>query len=282
MKKAFYSAIIFFTAGTLHAQHLHLNIMGGMANYGGDLQARRFTFNQSHAAIAVGASYEIGERFYVRGEYTFTNLSAADSLSPNLSLRTRNLSFKTIMQEASLLGEFDILNIYDHQLVPYIFAGIAVYRYSPYTYDSTGAKTYLRGYRTEGQGLPQYPDRQPYHRTQFNIPIGAGAKLALSDNIRVGLEVSLRNLFTDYLDDVSTNYPDPNLLRPRSASLSYRGDELKPAIPFPGTGAIRGNPSVKDNFYFVMLRFSYRLNFSKDKDSRTIKSRYIDCPPVKQ
>lgn len=281
MKKILLITIVCIIAGSLQAQQFHLNVLGGVSNYGGDLQSRSFTFSQSKPAISLGVNYEATEKVYIRGEYTFTNLGANDALSNNYLQLRRNLNFKTIIQELNLLAEYDILNNYEHQLVPYVFAGIGIFQFSPYTYDSLGIKKYLRGFHTEGQGLSSYPDRKVYKKTQINIPVGAGVKFALSDNIRVGAELSFRKLFTDYLDDVSTDYPDLSLLTPRGASLSYRADELKPPIPFPGEGAQRGNPDVKDNYYFLMFRFSYRLPFGNEKDSKHGGRYHNDCPPVK-
>lgn len=265
----------------LFAQRLHLNLLGGISNYGGDLQDKGFTFHQSKPAVALGMSYEISDKFFLRSEYSFTKLGADDAQSKIYSHYLRNLNFKTVLQELNLLAEYDILNNYTHQLTPYVFAGVGVFKYSPYTYDSTGKKAYLVGLHTEGQNLSAYPERQQYHKTQINIPVGAGLKLALSDDVKIAAEVGFRNLFTDYLDDVSTNYPDLSLLGPRAAYLSYRGDELKPPVPFPGEGAIRGNPKVKDNYYFLMLRLTYRLPFKTSSSNTHSGNTHRGCPPVK-
>lgn len=268
----------------LHAQRFHLNVLGGIANYGGDLQSKNFTFQQSKPAAALGMSYEISNKFYVRSEYSFTRIGANDKSGTNYFQLVRNLNFKTVIQELNLVAEYNILDIYQHRLVPYVFAGIGVFQYSPYTYDSLGKKYFLQGLHTEGQELSQYPKRKEYSKTQMNIPLGAGVKFALSDNIRVGAEFGFRKLFTDYLDDVSTVYPDLNLLSPEAAALSFRGDELKPPFNFPGAGAQRGNPGSKDNYYFLMFRISYRLPFGSntDKSSATHSGRnHRDCPPIR-
>jgi opacity protein-like surface antigen len=283
MKKVFIITLGCFVAFSLHAQRFHLNALGGISNYGGDLQSKAFTFKQSNAAVALGMSYELSQKLYVRSEYFLTRLGADDALSNDKYFQLRrNLNFKTVLQELTLVAEYDILNNYEHQLVPYVFAGIGIYRFSPYTYDSTGTKVFLHGVNTEGQGLSAYPDRAVYKKTQLNIPMGAGVKLALSDNIRVAAEFDFRKLFTDYLDDVSTNYPDLALLSPAGADLSYRGDELKPPIPFQGGGAQRGNPDIKDNYYYLMFRISYRLPFGKGSyDNKHSGKDHRGCPPVK-
>lgn len=281
MKKAILIIVPLLIVFATNAQRIHVNLFGGVSNYAGELEDKSFTLQRAKPAIALGLSYELTNKLFLRGEYTFTNLGADDKNSKIYSHTIRNLNFKTVLQELNLMAEYDILDNYTHKLVPYVFAGVGVYRFSPYTFDTLGRKTFLRGLRTEGQGLPNYPDRQVYRRTHFNIPVGAGVKLALSDNIKVAAEFSLRNLFTDYLDDVSTSYPDLNLLGSRSAALSYRGDELKPPIPFPGEGAIRGNPNQNDAYYLLMFRISYRLPFGNSRDNKTSGKYYKDCPPVK-
>ncbi|MBG9378047.1 outer membrane beta-barrel protein [Panacibacter sp. DH6] len=281
MKKAILFAITLLTVIATNAQRFHVNLLGGVSNYAGELEDKSFTLQRAKPAVALGLSYELTNKLFLRGQFTYTNLGADDKNSKIYSHIIRNLNFKTILQEVNLVAEYDILDNYTHKLVPYVFAGVGVYRFSPYTFDTLGRKAFLRGLRTEGQGLPNYPDRQVYRRTHINIPVGGGVKLALSDNIKVAAEFSLRNLFTDYLDDVSTNYPDLDLLGSRSAMLSYRGDELKPPIPFPGEGALRGNPDQNDAYYFLMFRISYRLPFGNSSQNKTSGKYYKNCPPVK-
>src|SRR6185295_9077554 len=96
----------------------------------------------------------------------------------------------------------------------------------------------------EGQGIAGY-QRSPYALTQFAIPLGGGVKYALTSNIHTGLEIGIRKLFTDYLDDVSTTYADPNDLLAAKGQLavdmSYRGDEIAGGDPnYPTKGAQRG------------------------------------------
>jgi hypothetical protein len=89
-------------------------------------------------------------------------------------------------------------------------------------------------------------------------------KMPLSDNINVGLEVGFRKLFTDYLDDVSGTYIDENLLLAnrgsKSVELSYSCGEVKGGSPvYPTAGTQRGNPKLKDWYYFTGLTLSFRL-----------------------
>src|SRR4030095_8015554 len=170
----------------------------------------------------------------------------------------RNLSFQSPVSEFSLVGEFNTFDLDNKKWTPYVFAGIAVFRYNPYTFDRSGNKTYLQPLSTEGQGLPGYSPSSPYGLTQFALPFGAGIKYNLSDKFRLGMEVGLRRTFTDYLDDVSGNYADQNdLLTYRgslAADLAYRGDEVPGGdLTYTSKADIRGSAKYKDYYYFSGL-----------------------------
>jgi len=265
--------LLYIISNSLNAQKLHLTLFGGVSNYQGDLQAKRFTLKQSHAAFGIGGMYELTDKLFIRGAATFGKVSAADSLGINN--KSRNLSFSSPITEAHIGLEYDIFNLYEKRFTPYVFAGIAAFRFNPSTIDSAGNKVYLRQLSTEGQGF--YLGRKMYANKQIAIPFGGGLKLALSDDIRIKFELGFRYLFTDYLDDVSTTYADRAQLLavrgPQAVSVSFRGDELKPALSYP-SGGKRGNPLVKDFYYFTGLTFSFRI---APKKGNAGKSQY-SCP----
>lgn len=146
---------------------------------------------------------------------------------------------------------------------PYIFAGIGLFHFDPYTYDSDNKKTFLRPLSTEGQGLAAYPQKKTYSLTQFCMPFGAGWKVNFHERWDIIYEIGYRVLFTDYLDDVSTTYIDPQELLaakgPKAVELAYRA---KP--PFSqGEGDQRGNPGVKDWYFFSGVKLLIRLGKQK-------------------
>ncbi|MES2880762.1 MAG: DUF6089 family protein, partial [Bacteroidota bacterium] len=139
---------------------------------------------------------------------------------------------------------------------------------------------YLQPLNTEGQGIQGYPS-QPYKLMQFAIPFGAGIKYAISDKVHLGLETGLRKTFTDYLDDLSTNYADANdLLAQRgqlSVDLAYRGDELPNGdINYPAKGQTRGGAKYKDYYYFTGLHLTFKLGNSEGGRTKS----GIGCPTV--
>ena len=242
-----------------NAQNFHVNLFAGASNYQGDLQDKRFTFNQSHFAGGVGVSYDLSDRFSVRSGITFARISADDKYGRN---SLRNLNFTTNLTEVNLGLEYYITRLQDHALTPYVFGGIALYHFNPYTHDTSGTKYFLKPLSTEGEGFVD--GRKNYSLTQLAIPFGAGVKLSLSEDINVGLEVGLRKLFTDHLDDVSTTYVDEATLLanrgPKAVELAYREDELKNGNPiYPAAGITRGGSLRKDWYYFTGLTVSFRL-----------------------
>lgn len=265
------------------AQPVRLHIMGGFANYSGDIQQRRLTLNQANGIIAGGGTLNITNKLALRSDYSFTRLGADDKYNKQY-LVIRNLNFKTIIQELTLMGEYDILDLSENRLTPYVFAGVGVFNFSPYTLDSAANKVWLNGLSTEGQGLPEYPDRKVYKKTQFNIPIGAGLKYALSDDLYIGFEIGFRKLFTDYLDDLSTTYVDRNTLLlqkgQQAADYAFRGDELKPPLPYPADGAMRGNSKRNDYYYYGQFRISLRMPWFDNGGTNMGKGtrKALGCP----
>jgi hypothetical protein len=267
MKAFFVSGFLLMSFSAAQSQNLHLTLFGGISNYQGDLQAKRFTFQQANAAVGVGALYEITEKLYARANVNFGKVRGDDKLSNTYAIR--NLSFSSPVTDFHLGLEYDLLNSYQHSLVPFVFAGVSVFQFKPSTLDSTGQKVYLQPLGTEGQGF--FMDRKKYNLTGMAIPFGGGLKLSLSENIKVRFEIGLRKTNTDYLDDVSSTYADQNELLfnngQQAVDLAFRGDEDKNGLTYPAVNTVRGNPKSKDWYYFTGLGVSFRLKPKFDGNS---------------
>ena len=253
-----------FATSFLMSQRIHVGLYGGAAAYSGELASGIFPKKVTNAAIGFTLNYEATDKLMVRSGITYSIVGGADRYSKKNDLVLRNLSFETKILEFSVVGEYNLLNLYESRYSPYAFAGIAVYKFNPYTYDNTGQQTFLKPLSTEGQGLSGYPDNKPYNLTQLAIPFGGGIKFAINNDLRIGFEFALRYLFTDYLDDVSTNFIDrADLLAAKgqlAVDLSYRGDEVAGgSLIYPAKGGQRGSPKAKDYYYFAGLHLTYRL-----------------------
>ncbi|MHA4842747.1 DUF6089 family protein [Flavitalea antarctica] len=264
-------------------QRVHVTAFGGFANYSGDLQTKRLTLDQSHGTFGLGLKLDITNHFSARAGFNYGRLEGNDKKNEGL-LKARNLNFQTGIVEGNLMIEYTLLDLSEKKFSPFAFAGVAIYHFNPYTYDTLGNRINLQPLGTEGQGLAQYPDRKPYNLTQFAIPFGAGVKLRVSDNVVLSYEIGLRKLFTDHLDDVSNTYVDQTLLNqargPRAVEMAYRGGELKDGDPnYPADGTTRGGPKYKDWYYFTGVGISIGIRGITNPFSGN-RSNYgkTDCP----
>ncbi|TAG29744.1 MAG: hypothetical protein EAZ13_09460 [Sphingobacteriia bacterium] len=238
----------------------------GLATYFGDLKEKAKPINQSSAAFSIGVSYDITDQIIGKLDFGLLKLRGDDRFNNRIDFINRNLSFQTNIWEINLGVEYDFLNMKneDYILSPYISLGLGIFHFNPWAYNRAGEKVYLNPLGTEGQGLPSYPDRKPYKLLQLQIPIGAGIKFALNENINAFFDVSLRKIFTDYIDDVGNTYPDKNAILSESPNgaatiaLTYRGDELT-NLPYPSTSLNRGG-YTKDIYYTLGVGISVRLN----------------------
>ena len=279
---------LFFVAGLsclvlhVYSQDISLNFFTGIANYKGDLQynpksGKQISFKQPNFAAGIGVEYEILNKMYARFGVTLGKINANDKQQPGQ--QQRNLNFTSAIFDVMIGAEYFIIDPYEHFVIPYVFAGVAYFHFNPYTQIAPGQKVFLKPLSTEGEGFVD--GKKPYNLSQFSIPFGGGIKLSLSDDVRVGVELSLRKTFTDYLDDVSTTYVDENLLLAnrgqQAVDLAYRGGEVG-AGPYPANGTPRGTLAAKDWYYFTGLTVSFRLGADGGRGSGR-KSK-VGCPAM--
>jgi len=263
MKRSFLAIATLIGISSLSAQGIHIGVFGGLSAYNGDLTEKIFPKKVTNGAIGITGNYELTDQILLRAGFTYSIVGGADRFNKDTVLINRNLAFETTILEFSAVGEYYFFNLYNQRYSPYIFGGLAVFHFNPYAYDGTGQKVFLKPLSTEGQGILGYPDRKPYSLTQLAIPFGGGIKFVLTDNIRVGLEVGFRKLFTDYLDDVSKTYIDVNDLLAakgqQAVDMSYRGDEVNGSPFYPAKNTQRGGAKVKDYYYFAGIHLTYKL-----------------------
>ncbi len=251
-------------SASLSAQRLHIGVFGGLAAYNGDLTEKILPKKVTNGALGITGNYELTDHIMLRGGLTYAVVGGADRFSDDDEMKLRNLSFETSLLEFSVLGEYYLLNMNEHKYSPYAFAGLALFHFNPYAFNinNNNQKVFLQPLSTEGQGITGYPGK-PYKLTQLAIPFGGGVKFAITDNLRAGIEGGLRKLFTDYLDDVSTNYADQaDLLAAKgqfAVDMSYRGDEVGGSPVYPVKGAQRGGAKNKDYYYFGGIHLTYRV-----------------------
>lgn len=268
------------------AQNFHFATRFGLAGYQGDLKPASKPFSQLKLMGSLGAQYDLSERIAARGYITLTKLRGDDKKG-NTAMQQRNLNFKTRLLDIELGAQYSFFNLNYRWWTPYIFAGVGLYRFNPYTKNAADEKVYLQPLSTEGQGF--LPGIAPYKRTQFSIPLGVGAHYALSEDMRIGIEAGYRKLFTDYLDDVSGTYVDETTLHnargQQAVDFAWRGDEVNGSA-YPNAKTMRGS-GMKDNdgYYYIAVTFTIRYWFDKYKQTSDIpgynRDKKAGCPAAR-
>lgn len=246
-------------------RHHEIGVSLGVANYFGDLQANPIPWGVHTAktykpSIGLTYKYFVNPHVGFRFGATYARITAADSLSGIRANQLRNLSFTNDIFE--LHGGIEInflpIDMERFKFTPYVFAGIGGFYSSPFAFDQEGTKIKLRTLGTEGQGLPQYPDREFYSMIHTSFPIGGGFKAMIGNTIMVSAEVGLRYTTTDYLDDVSKSYVNMDTLQTyrgtKAVEMAYRGNKhLDWDQNYPNNGFQRGDMTRNDWYWTVGL-----------------------------
>ncbi len=223
------------------------------------------------------------DRIGIRLEATFGSVQAYDSILKSVASSAfgryeRNLSFKSRITDIQLGIEVHPLFIFSDydagdkeppQWSPYFVAGIGYFSFDPQA-KLNGRWYRLQPLHLEGQGFAEYPGHKNYSLNQVNIPVGIGMRYEMNYLFNARLELVHRILFTDYLDDASTTYINPDLfpnylpasLAAIARQLYDRQGELNPNH-VTTIGDQRGNPKNRDAFFSVQLKIGILLGRQK-------------------
>ena len=246
-------------------------------DYFGDVVPKNNFTSFRLGATRLSAGVSITRRFYPRlsGRFglTYGRITGSDALAtagqsdPDASFRrARNMTFRNDIFEASAVAVVDLIENRNNYLkrpdfVPYVFVGLAGFYHDPKGLYSDGTYVDLQPLKTEGQA-------SAYSNYQVSIPFGGGIRYRINRNFDASLEVGWRYAFTDYLDDVSTNYAPTSALT--SDYQKYFGGTLgvTPSISKttePGTagfntaGAVRGISKRNDWYIVTGVTLNYIL-----------------------
>lgn len=221
---------------------ISINAMNSLTDIGGKKGIGKKYFKDlnigfTHLSGGVFFSVLYKNAVALRLEGTFGQVSANDNILVGITdiakqRFNRNLNYRSNISEVSLLLEVHPMYIFidwpakdqpPPRTSPYLLGGAGYFSFNPQT--KLGNKLIdLQPLHTEGQGFSEYPLRPNYKLNQVNISLGAGVKYELSPLINLRGEFNYRHLFTDYLDDLSTQYIDPALfdkyLSPQKATTA--------------------------------------------------------------
>ncbi|TKK68948.1 hypothetical protein FC093_09650 [Ilyomonas limi] len=215
-----------------------LGDLGGTKGLGKPF-AKDFNSKTIRPYLGVSYTYFPYKWLSVKGGLHYTLVTGADSLITNKQGNARgrfdrNLSFKSGIEELSAEVEWYPLQLIprfeEARVRPFIGSGIGLFHFNPKA--KLAGKWYdLKPLHLEGQGFTEYPEQKNYKLIQPYLPITMGVKYRISNSYFISLSGCFRKTFTDYIDDVSTTYIDPNLfdkyLSPANATIAkqlyYRG-----------------------------------------------------------
>lgn len=289
-------------------------------NYFGDLapvnRAASTDVNFTRPGFGGNVGYKFSPYLAVRAGFNYGRLKGDDITSDPAEEQSapryqRNLSFRNDIKELHLGFELYLIPNYGgpNRRPPingYVFVGAALFHHEPQglvpDYDHTrggfnsdivapqaGEWVKLRPLGTEGQFIDGV-DVKTYSPIQFSIPVAIGATFRLPGPFTAGVEFGYRFLFTDYIDDVSTNYvgfdkfedPLARIMSDRSAEpmaywagisresvVTTVSQTLDDGVQYYSAGgsygigggiaegAIRGNPKDRDMVFITSLKLTY-------------------------
>lgn len=193
--------------------------------------------------------------------FDYLRVEGDDKLSTNPGRRPRNMNFKNDILSLTQTAQFffytdpDLGNTYRYKnsFRAYVFGGIGGFYTNPKTiYKGEWVK--CRDYFVEGV---------QYKKFVLGLPVGVGFYFTINKRNRLGFEFNYMKTFTDYLDDISGNYPEVAPSDPTTAALALRTPELPQDVKDQYSkeilshtwGQKRGDPTNKDAI--VYMTFSY-------------------------
>lgn len=283
-----------------------LGVMNSLTDVGGrrgkgTRGVKDFNLKNTKLSGSLYASIGYQNWFSARIDATVGAVKGFDSILENVKKSNavgrynRNLNFRSRIAEITLTGEFHpvIFLAYFNEdnfppnLSPYVIAGVGVFHFNPQAYYN-GNWIDLKPLHTEGQGFAEYPGRKNYPLTQINFPLGIGFRYELTRFLNVRIEGIFRKLNTDYLDDVSTRYIQPELFSKylnganlnNALILNNRGRaDAPPEATTAQPGGIRGNPNNADHYMTLNLKLGFVMGREKVVNSPR-KSNQQKCPQL--
>jgi hypothetical protein len=251
--------ITFFSISGFAQKGYEIGGMIGMSNYIGEINPN-FSFKTPGYSLCALGRYNFNSRTCFRIDLAMGRLFGQDALSENNYQKARNLSFRTDFIDGSVDFEFNFLPLIhgsrDRFFTPYVFGGLAFMYYNPKAnIDDTWYA--LRPLGTEGQ-----LKGDEYARITAGMTYGMGIKVDFSYEWSLNVELSVRQMGSDYIDDVSTVYPDMFELEARRGDIAVRLSDRSGETgiePIGQTGRQRGVTGNNDAYYSLRIGVVYYI-----------------------
>lgn len=269
MKKLLLLPLLLSTCLLQAQNELSFSAGSGLVYYLGELNESMVFTNSNflRPSANIGICYKALPYMNVNLQFMAGSLYADDKYAKDKSNYERNLHFKTSIQEFTLTAMLRPMG--DKKAIPYVFFGAGIFWFNPKAqYGADWIE--LQPLGTEGQFINNGNYSKPYSLLQPVIPVGVGLEIKASENVGFKFEATLHKTFTDYIDDVSTAYPDSTNLRKTAngalaTEMSYRGKGL-----FPVNGYARGDAKNKDSYVNITFSLLIYLRGSKSSGEKSL------------
>jgi uncharacterized protein DUF6089 len=264
----------------------------GATNFLGDLGGRDqvgtngiqdFELRATRMGAVLGYRYQLGESWFARGNFNYVMVSGDDALTEEPARNARQLSFRSHILELSGQLEYMLVKQKSGHLYRlrgvrgkswfrfevYVFGGLGGIWFNPQSRNQAGDWVSLKNLNTEGQGLPGGP--KDYSGFTVVVPYGIGLRRNLGGSTRqgmwtIGLELSMRKTFSDYIDDVSDVYYSDGDKSPLAIAEAYGEEALyfhDPSGLYNEGGYTepqqRGDKSDNDAYMMGIISLNYKI-----------------------
>ena len=241
-----------------------IGFLAGSMWYKGDLNPTNMFRSMGLPAYGMYFRQNIDARLSLRAQIMQGSFEVWDADHPDPWQQNRNLNVRNEIHEYSLCAE---LNFRKHvvgrpkrSMVPFLYAGAAIYNHDPEGYHKEGEREYgwlaLQPMGTEGQGSVEGLESYPLFG-RFAIPYGLGWKGNLGSGMSFQFEWGSRMIFTDYLDDVSGAYAEISSESPVAILMSNPSPE---GPNRPGIGDQRGDAKRRDRYGYFLFSLGFRVS----------------------
>jgi len=214
-----------------------IGIKIGGSNYLGDIGGAELTrrdfvwdihLDDTRMNYSIFARRKKNKRWSFAFNADYVSIWGFDVNSLNPPRVARNANFRNRIYELGGRAEYTLFydndvggrGYYNPDFSFFIFAGLAGYYHNPQSQIFAGAElsedgsSYVKIEPSyQGEWISTRPLRTENQDEEYNtfglaIPVGAGFRFTFNKSWRFGWEINWRTVFTDYLDDLSTQYGD--------------------------------------------------------------------------
>lgn len=222
-------------------------IRSGGSYYYGDLSRTKDSYKNPSVSVGTFTKLRFNDYFHASLDLNYYRIHASDFIPK------RGLSFRSDNFEVLTLGYFEFLNFNSfHRLSRKEFP-VSFHMFTGFGFTTNNPKTFYNNKWVELR--PLMTENVEYSNIAFVLPVGFGVSYQINKRLLIEINSSYRFTSSDYLDDVSGVYSEPDKLpNDLSRDITHRG------TVWLGPNSKRGNPKSKDGYLINSISLEYKLS----------------------